>query len=57
MIGAAVGCIRVVTDRWQVFSDFVLTAESLAELAESADELLVGGRAFCASCACCAFCG
>ena len=31
------------TDRWQVFSDFVLTRESLAELAQSADELLVHG--------------
>mmetsp|Transcript_9855 Transcript_9855/g.16921 ORF Transcript_9855/g.16921 Transcript_9855/m.16921 type:complete len:304 (-) Transcript_9855:81-992(-) len=37
------GVYKVVTDRWQVFSDFVLTAESLAELAESADELLVHG--------------
>jgi hypothetical protein len=35
--------MQVVTDRWQVFSDFVLTRESLAELAQSADELLVHG--------------
>jgi len=37
------GVYKVVTDRWQVFSDFVLTRESLAELAQSADELLVHG--------------
>uniref|UniRef100_A0A7S0WT45 1-(5-phosphoribosyl)-5-[(5-phosphoribosylamino)methylideneamino] imidazole-4-carboxamide isomerase HISN3, chloroplastic n=1 Tax=Pyramimonas obovata TaxID=1411642 RepID=A0A7S0WT45_9CHLO len=37
------GVYKVVTDRWQVFSDFVLTKQSLAELAESADELLVHG--------------
>lgn len=33
----------VVTDRWQKFSDFSLSPESLAELADCADEFLVHG--------------
>eukprot|EP00271_Cylindrocystis_brebissonii_P004909 TRINITY_DN1683_c0_g1_i1.p1 TRINITY_DN1683_c0_g1~~TRINITY_DN1683_c0_g1_i1.p1 ORF type:complete len:342 (-),score=60.96 TRINITY_DN1683_c0_g1_i1:39-1064(-) len=37
------GQYRVVTDRWQRFSDVALTQQSIAELAESADEFLVHG--------------
>mmetsp|Transcript_28754 Transcript_28754/g.39749 ORF Transcript_28754/g.39749 Transcript_28754/m.39749 type:complete len:306 (+) Transcript_28754:128-1045(+) len=37
------GKYKVVTDRWQVFSNFELCEENLLDLAESADELLVHG--------------
>ena len=37
------GLYYVVTDRWQRFSDLALTPQSIAELAQSADEFLVHG--------------
>eukprot|EP00241_Pyramimonas_parkeae_P012215 CAMPEP_0114249360 /NCGR_PEP_ID=MMETSP0058-20121206/14100_1 /TAXON_ID=36894 /ORGANISM="Pyramimonas parkeae, CCMP726" /LENGTH=292 /DNA_ID=CAMNT_0001362899 /DNA_START=103 /DNA_END=982 /DNA_ORIENTATION=- len=37
------GVYKVVTDRWQVFSEYEVNADNLAELAEYADELLVHG--------------
>ncbi|GAQ85649.1 1-(5-phosphoribosyl)formimino-5-aminoimidazole-4-carboxamide ribonucleotide isomerase [Klebsormidium nitens] len=37
------GLYHVVTDRWQRFSDLALTPQSIAELAQSADEFLVHG--------------
>lgn len=37
------GTYKVVTDRWQKFSDVSLSPESLAELALSSDEFLVHG--------------
>lgn len=37
------GVFKVVTNRWQRFSDLVVDARSLAQLAESADEFLVHG--------------
>ncbi len=37
------GPYHVVTDRWQKFSNFVLSKESLTELAQSCDEFLVHG--------------
>eukprot|EP00270_Netrium_digitus_P013915 TRINITY_DN4676_c0_g1_i1.p1 TRINITY_DN4676_c0_g1~~TRINITY_DN4676_c0_g1_i1.p1 ORF type:complete len:344 (+),score=77.67 TRINITY_DN4676_c0_g1_i1:180-1211(+) len=37
------GLYWVVTDRWQKFSDFSLSAQSIAELAGEADEFLVHG--------------
>lgn len=40
--GCCVDRRRVVTDRWQVFSEYEVNADNLAELAEYADELLVG---------------